>query len=51
MLIILIIGCGIVFGGLLVLRAIRRKKVRIEKKKFMQHRLEHLILTNRKKSQ
>lgn len=49
MLIFLIIACG--SGVILFFRMIRLKKERVEKKKIMEQRLAHLILTNKEKSQ
>lgn len=48
MLISSIIGCGIILGSLLVLRIMQLRKRRVEKKKVLEQRLEHLILTNKK---
>lgn len=49
--IFLIIGGCVVIGGILFVRMNRLRKERLEKKKFLEQRLEHLILTNKKKSQ
>ncbi|QPR68365.1 hypothetical protein I6G82_01435 [Lysinibacillus macroides] len=50
MLIYFIIGCGIIIVTLWIVRMIRVRKERLEKKKLLEQRLEHLMHTNKKKS-
>ncbi|TKI53715.1 hypothetical protein FC756_22840 [Lysinibacillus mangiferihumi] len=46
MLISTIIRWGFILGSLLVLRMMQIRKRRVEKKKVLADRLEHLLLTN-----